>query len=178
MTSQLEVYQRGMLDLVKNRGLATDDPYLRDLAKSRELAILREIAIWWRTFQIDVQCRFTSRLFKRRGCFEQSVTSYFDQNATSPFVEELSHGFLTSLRDHPDSLVRSVTQFECAFLRVRGGSPERYEVLWDRHPDLVFVALEEAGDLPPVEAGVIYRMTIAGDIPHLFSCVRETVERH
>jgi hypothetical protein len=174
MTSQLEVYQRGMLALVKNRGFATEDPYLRDLAGSRELAMLREIAIWWRTFQIDVQCRFTSRLLKRLDCFEQSVTNYFDQNATSAFVEELSHGFLMSLRDHPDPLVRSITQFESAFLRVRGGSLERYEVLWDRHPDLAFVALEKAGDLPPAEAGIIYCMTIARDIPRMFSCVRET----
>jgi len=60
--TQLEQQQRGLLNLIKNRGLPTDDVYLRQIAGSRELAMVREIAVWWRAFQIEDQCHFTSRL--------------------------------------------------------------------------------------------------------------------
>ena len=60
--TRLELYQRGLLDLVKKRGVAPEDPYLRHVAESRALVVVREIAVWWRVFQIEAQCRFTSRL--------------------------------------------------------------------------------------------------------------------
>jgi hypothetical protein len=170
MTSQLEVYQRGLVDLIKCRGSFPDEPYLRSLIGSRELAMLREIAVWWRAFQIEAQCRFVSRLLKRLNCFDQTVETYFIHNWTSPFIEELSCDFLHSLHEHPDALVRSVSRFECAIIHIRAGSGEETEILWDRHPDLVFVALESGGEIPPEEPGYVYRMKIARNLPGLVSC--------
>ena len=89
----------GLLALIKGRGAPPDDPYLQRVAGSRELAMVREIALWWRTFQLEAQCRFTSRLLKRLGSFQALVAAYFDNNATSPFVEELSLGFLRDATD-------------------------------------------------------------------------------
>src|SRR4029077_19610877 len=95
----LERQQRGLLALLKNRGGIPDDPYLARVANSRELAMMRGITLWWRTLTLQMQCRFTPRLLKRLGCFDALVAGYFDRNAASPFVEELSAGFLTSLHD-------------------------------------------------------------------------------
>jgi hypothetical protein len=170
---RLEQQQRGLLELVKGRGELPEDPYLRRVAESRELAVVREIAVWWRVFQIEAQCRFTPRLLKRLGCFKEVVTSYFNGHRTSPFVEELSKDFLRSLRTHHDPFVRAVSQFELAFLEVRAGSGEEFEVVWDRHPELAVLALEGGGELPRPERDFVYRLRIAQKLPGMFACTRE-----
>lgn len=174
--TRLEVYQRGLLDLVKSRGPRPGDPYLRRVACSAELGIVREIAIWWRVFALEAQCHFTSRLLKRLGCFGETVASYFDHHLTSPFVEELSDDFLGSLSMHDDGLIRATSQFERAFLKVRAGSAQAFEVLWDRHPDLVFVALENDSELPSAEPECVYRMRIDRDLPGMVGCARVQIQ--
>jgi hypothetical protein len=171
--SDLELHQRGLLELVKNRGGQPCDPYLRRVANSRELAMVRKIALWWRAFALEAQCHFTTRLLKQLGCFDALVKSFFDHNATSPFVEELSLDFLGSLYDHDDRLIRAMSQFELALLKTRAGSAHAYEIMWDRHPDLVVLALETGGELPACELGCRYRMHIARDLPHMIVCNRE-----
>jgi len=170
--TSLAVQQQGLLDLIKGRTTNVSDPYLRDVAGCRELAMLREIAVWWRKVHVESQCRFTSRLLKRMRNFDSVVSAYFNENATSPFVEELALDFLRTLRDDPDPLVRAVSQFECALQSVRLGSADVFEVTWDRHPDLVIRALEQASEMPAAEVGCIYRMKVANDIPGLIACTR------
>jgi hypothetical protein len=171
--TRLELYQRGLLDLLKSRGSMPEDPYLHRVAESNELKMLREIAVWWRTFQIEAQCRFTSRMLKRLHCFHEEVISYFTANRTSPFVEELSRDFLSWLRSHDNLLVRTVAEFERALLEVRAGCAERFEILWDRHPDLVFRALENGDEFPTPEPEYVYRMVIARELPAMVACSRE-----
>jgi len=173
--TQLEHQQRGLLDLIKSRGARPTEPYLSRVAASAGLGMIREIAIWWRAFQIEAQCRFTSRVLKRMGLFDSLVTAYFDTNATSPYVEELSRDFLLSLCAHPDSLIHAVAKFERAFLEVRGGSPALFEVEWDRNPDPVFLALEERSELPVPDATYTYHMQVGRDVPGGFSCTRELI---
>jgi hypothetical protein len=171
--TQLERHQRGLLDLIKNRGGPAEDAYLQRVATSRGLEIVREIAVWWRAFQIEDQCHFTSRLLKRCDCFENVVVAYFNNHRTSPFIEELSQDFLSSLSSHPDHLIRAVARFELAILRVRTGSAESFEVLWDRSPEPVILALDENSLLPPPETGSVYRMRIGRDLPRMIVCTRE-----
>lgn len=133
--SNLERQQRGLLELIKQRGDSPDDPYLRTVANSRGLVMVRKIALWWRAFELEGRCHFTTRLLKRLGCFHAMVANYFDRNSTSPFVEELSLDFLRSLHVDGDRMIRAMSQFEYALLAVRAGSAEIYEVLWDRHPE-------------------------------------------
>ena len=106
--TQLEIQQRGLRDLIKGRNVTAADPYLQKVAGSRELAMMREITLWWRAFQLSARCRFTSRLLKRLGLFEAVVADYFSSNATSPFAEELGRDFLVSLWEYPDPLVLAV----------------------------------------------------------------------
>lgn len=172
----LELQQRGLLALIKNRAGVPDDPYLQRVAKSRELTMMRGIALWWRALAIDMQCRFTPRLLKRLGCFDALVASYFDRNSTSPFVEEVSLGFLASLRGHSDPLVQAVSRFEHALLAIKAGSADTYEVVWDRHPDRVVQALETGAALPPPEADTLYRMRASSKLPGTVACIQETSE--
>ena len=169
----LEIQQRGLLDLIKSRGDPPADAYLRSVAGSPQLAMLRTIALWWRAFQLEAQCPFSSRLLKRLGRFDAMVAAYFDHHATSPFVEELSLNFLVLVSADTDPLVRSVALFEYALLEVRAGSSETFEVQWDRHPDLVVRALMDGSEIPAPEPEHLYRMRIARDLPHMVACTRE-----
>jgi hypothetical protein len=172
--SALELQQRGLLALIKNRGGVPDDPYLKRVANSRELAMVRGIALWWRSLGLQMQCRFTPRLLKRRVLFDALVADFFDHNATSPFVEELTLSFLAALHGHDDPLIRALSRFEHAFLAVKAGSTESYEILWDRDPDALVLALETGAELPAPEPGALYRMRISRDLPGMIACVYET----
>jgi len=171
--SNLEQRQRGLLDLMKGRGGAPRDPYLQRIANSREMAMLRKIAHWWNEVSLAAQCHLTARLLKKLGCFDAVVADYFNGNATSPFIEELTLGFLASLHDHRDPLIRAISQFELALLKVRNGSSHACEIEWDRNPDLVFLALGGEGDPPAAEPGCRYRMQVSSDLPGMVACVRE-----
>jgi hypothetical protein len=173
--SSLEIQQRGLLALLKNRGGAPSDTYLGQVANSSELAMVRKIALWWMAFALNAQCRFTTRLLKRIGSFDSLVATYFDHNQTSPFVEELSLGFLGSLHAHNDPLVCAVSDFEHALLTVLAGSAQTHEILWDRHPERVILALETGNELPKREERYIYRVRVAKDLPNLTACTRESI---
>lgn len=172
--TELEVQQRGLLALIKGRNAPVEDNYLLRVMGSRELAMVREIALWWRAFQLEVQCPFSSRFLKRLGRFNALVAAYFDNNPTSPFVEDLSRDFLALLRGDEDPLVREVSFFEWALLEARAGSSRVFEILWDRHPDCFFRALNEGSSIPPAESGRRYRMRIARDLPHMVACTLES----
>jgi hypothetical protein len=147
----LALQQRGALALIKSRPLENVDPWLKQVAESNQLRMLREIALWWRKFQLGIQCMYTARLMRRLGEFESSVEEYFTSAATSPFIEELSRVWLRSLERHPDSAVRCVAAFERCVIERRAGFSAATEILWDRDPRLVFDALDNGSPLP--EAG-------------------------
>lgn len=174
--TQLELQQRGLLDLIKSRGKPPTDPYLVSVAGSAGLGMVREIAIWWRTFQIEAQCYFTSRVLKSLGRFDALIIAYFNEHATSPFVEELSRGFLAWLQAEDDPLIRSVAWFEYGFLEVRANSDVVFEVPWDRNPDAVFLALEGRRELPARDGMYAYRMRIGRSLPGTFVCTRTLEE--
>jgi hypothetical protein len=173
----LETYQRGLLDLVKNRGAAPTDPYLAKVASSHGIVVVREIAVWWRSFQIGSQCPLVSRVLKHYGCFDETISDYFASNHTSPFVEELTDHFLTFLAgcDGLDSFLRSVAAFERALLRARAGSKERSEIYFDRNPDLAFEALGKGDTMPAADAEFRYFMIVAWDLPQMFRCIRKRI---
>jgi hypothetical protein len=173
--TQLELQQRGLLDLIKSRGAPPADPYLAKVAHSPGLTMVREIALWWRAMQLEVQCRFTSRLLKRINRFEATVAQYFDTNPTSSFVEELSRDFLRSLQADADSLVAAVSQFEYALLEARRGSTESFAIRWDRNPDGVFLALEKRLEIPPPDSEWTYETLVCGVLPNWVTCSRERV---
>lgn len=167
----LEAHQRGLLDLLKNRAGRPDDVYLRQVDGSRELAMLRKIALWWQAFAIETQCRWTTRLCKRLGCFDELVAAHFDHTAISPFVEELGSQFLRPLHDHHHELIRSVSQLDYALVAPSGASAETCDIVWDRNPEAVILALETNAALPEREPNCVYRLRVARD--RTIACTRE-----
>lgn len=158
----LAEHQRAMLALVKGRPVAgaADDYYAR-LEPTKELALLREIAIWWRVLTIEGACPSTARLLRRLGLFEESVTAFYRAENVSPYIERASVHFLQHMQAHPDPLVRSMVRFEQALALLRSGDNGAFAIDWDRHPESVFAALDSGTPLPDAEAGAVHRLHLA-----------------
>src|ERR1700693_6159229 len=114
--SGLAQLQDSMLRLIKARPVNTKDSYLELVEGSGELAAIREIAIWWRTYHLERACLHTARLMKRLGLFSQAVATFCASTAASPFAEEIGRQFVAAMSGHADPLVASMAQFEAALL--------------------------------------------------------------
>jgi hypothetical protein len=173
----LERQQRGVLALIKQRPLDENcDAWVESLQGSREIGMMREIALWWQRFQLEAQCRYTSRLLRRLGSFEREVTKFFQSNPASPYVEELAQAFLESLQDHPELLVRCVAKFELCSIGLHEGNSSSGRIVWDRDPAATMLALETFTPLPSCEPHVEYIVEISAAIPGHIAC-RSTITR-
>jgi hypothetical protein len=168
--SGLAQLQDSMLRLIKARPLNTKDSYLNLVESSGELAAIREIAIWWRTYHLERTCTHTARLMRRLGLFDRAVAEFYARTAASPFAEEIGGQFVAAMSAHADPLVASMARFEAALLKVRGGSAARYSIEWDRNPNDVFRALEQGGELPSSEGMPCYFVEVAANIPRMVCC--------
>ena len=149
------------------------DPWLTEVLHSPGLAMVREIAAWWLRFQIESQCRLTSRLMKRMGCFETYLAAHAGENTIPPAIEELTRQFLSSLASHPDPLLRAVATLELTCLAP--ADPSRHITThWDRDPNAVLISLSHLTELPPPELGVQYILTLDPGPPADIYCTRET----
>lgn len=170
--SGLAGLQDGMLRLIKGRPVTSIDSYLERVEGSRELAMIREIAIWWRTYHVERTCIHTARLMKRLGLLDRAVADFYATTAASPFAEVVGRQFAAAMSEHQDPLVASMAQMEGALLKVRDGDSARYCIEWDRNPNEVFRALAEGGELPASEGAPCYFIEIAAAIPGLVCCTR------
>jgi hypothetical protein len=169
--STLAEYQRNMLALIKGRPLPViADQHMLELARSRGLGLLREVAVWWRGFAVESACPWTARLLKKLGRFQTTVEAFYRGQDVSPYVEKAGEQFLFKMSASPEPLVSAMARLELALMRVRQGSTDDYLVEWDRNPELVFQALRSGSELPPEEPGMRYRTYISRDIPGLVRC--------
>jgi hypothetical protein len=174
--SNLNQMQRGLLNLLKGRSVdVRGDSYLRRVADSDELALAREIALWWRAFGLESYCVLTSQLLSRLGIFNDVVAAFFCECSTSPFIERLSQEFLVWLSAYKDPLVASMARFECALIRAKRGEPGVHQLEWTLDPESLFSAILMGTELPRPDKHRIYRTTVSADLPSFVSC--ELVER-
>jgi len=180
--STLAEYQKTMLSLIKGRAGALEtmpvmtDQHLIELARSRGLGLLREVAVWWRGFAVESACPWTARLLKKLGSFQSCVEAFYREQNVSPYVEKAGEQFLFKMSASPEPLVFAMARLELGLMRVRQGSPDEYLVEWDRNPELVFQALRSGSELPAEEPGTRYCTYISRDIPELVRCECETVQ--
>ena len=149
MTS-LEQQQRALLALIKKRALPCEDSdeYLRRVAASDELGLVREIALWWRALGIERNCPLTAKLLRKTGRFDAAVESFYCRQATSPYMEEMAVQFLEMVSVDSNPLARTVAAFELAMARVAQGDPREFVIEWDRDPTAVLTALRTSDPLP------------------------------
>jgi len=136
------------------------------------LEMINEITAWWQRSQIELQCRYTARLMKRFGCFEQCVAEHFRFHPMPASIDEMASQFLSSIEQSSDPLLSAVARFELARLSPPSANQTRI-IFWDRDPDQVMVALNGSTNLPRPELNMRYVMRIGAGVPGGMSCTRE-----
>src|SRR5258708_24911603 len=87
MTALAE-YQRHIRDLLKNRTVGEpDDPHLNAAARSPELLLLRDIAVWWRELAVNGQCTQTTPLLRQYEPFLSVVQPFFCEVKVSSYID-------------------------------------------------------------------------------------------
>lgn len=167
---ELATLQRQLLGLIKFNYQPSDDddPYIRAVAQSEHLEVLREIVIWWRAYGLQRYCPLTSTLLKRRQLFDDAVRLFISKCDISPFIEKLGPTFLEEMSDYEDSLVASMAQFELALIKVKKGDPSEYLVAWQYEPYTLLNALLNDSPLDLESAAGQYQTIISHDLPQTF----------
>ncbi len=166
----LATHQRKLLGLIRStyRVRPDDDPYIRRVAESRDLAEARRNIFLWRVYVLERTCALTFSLLKRRNLLGDAVSAFIAQNNISPFRETQAPAFLEGLGAHADSLVASVAQFELALLKVRQGDPHTYVVPWAVEPHGVLYSLARDQPLDETTAHGAYQIVVSGALPFGF----------
>lgn len=146
----------------------TDDEYIRLVASSPHLAMVREVVLWWRAYGIERFCLLTATLLKRRGYFEAAISDFAQNVTVSPHVEALGESFLEYIRSHPDRLVATVAEFELALTRSKKGDSTVRSVSWEYDPDSVLSALLDPESSEVSAPRGSYRTIVSCAFPNLF----------
>jgi len=166
----LASHQRALLELIETGSLpseAAEDPYLRKVAASQGLHVVREIVARWETFDIRRSCPLTAAALDRSGRFDEllAASSFASGGA---FVESRSRLFLEEVARRENGVAGSVARFELALTLVRRGGTERHVVDWDCDPAGLLEALATRDfDAKPHPGR--FRTVIAADLPGLVS---------
>jgi hypothetical protein len=172
--------QRHLLALIKSgpgpEGSGGADPYIRGVACSPQLEVVREIVFRWRLYDVRRACVLTARLLARRGWLDGAVGAFIRERRLSPFVEELGVAFLEAMGSDDDLLVATVARFELALLKVKRGDPGEYLVDWRQDPYAVLTDLLDGTGAGQGAKPGVYRTVISGEYPDLFIVQRVSEE--
>lgn len=171
VSMNLVEHQRKLLLMIKGsyNPSIMDEPYLRAVAKSEHLELVREIATWWRIFDIERYCALTARLLKQRGIYETSVNQFVKTHTISPFINELGEAFLMDLSESNDRLLSEVSRFELALTRVKRGDQSAYTIKWEHDPATVLTCLVKGIAFETDKTHGNFLVTVSATIPGMFS---------
>ena len=166
----LATHQRKLLGLFRStyHPSAADDAYIHNVAQSRDLEEGRRNIFLWRTWVLERTCALTVRLLRRRNLFDATLRAFIERNNISPFRETQAPGFLKSLSDHSDRLIRSVAQFELALLKVRQGDAAAYVIPWSFNPYTILSSLADDTPLDDNLSEGAYEIVVSPNVPYQF----------
>jgi hypothetical protein len=145
----LAQHQRKLLGLFRSTYQVSqdDDPYIHQVAQSKDLEEGRRNIFLWRIWVLERTAVLTVNLLKRRNLLEQAVAGFMKQCNISPYRDTQTPAFLEVMSADPDPLIASVAQFELALIKVKQGDLRLYTIPWNcADPVAVLNAL--ARDLP------------------------------
>jgi hypothetical protein len=174
----LATHQRALLELIASGSLpasAADDPYLREVAGSAGLRVVREIVAQWEAYDVRRSCPLTAAALARTGRFDELMRTV-PFGSSSAFVEARSALFLEEVARREGGLIGSIARFEQALLAVRNGEPGPHVIEWDRNPAPVVDGLLEGQWLAEEAARGRYRTVVAADLSGLVSIERLDAE--
>jgi hypothetical protein len=171
LSMDLSEHQRKLLGMIKGTYHPTgdDEPYLQALTDSDSLGLVREIATWWRIYDLERYCALTARLLKQRRVYESTVDRFVKTHAISPYINELGEAFLQDMSASEDGLLAELAAFELALTRVKRGSLHTYTLLWQHDPAALLTSLVQEIPIPVDVQPGDYRVTVSAGLPGMFS---------
>jgi len=174
----LKTYQLRIKQMLKGEWQPAPgkDAYFNELYHSKNLAIVKEIALWWRAFQMEQNCPLASGYLKRCDTFDAAIEAFYARHNVSPYVEKAAGQFLTFLSGWTDDrATKTLAEFELAYIRAKMGQPGTTTFYWHYNPyELLHYAL--GGDqLPDRAATALFKCTISKDLKALFVVERQKV---
>ncbi|HEY0143356.1 MAG TPA: hypothetical protein VGF48_20860 [Thermoanaerobaculia bacterium] len=109
--SELASLQRGLASLIRGERPGTEDCYLREVAGSPRLNIVRDVIASWRDLLLRRAAPLTTRVLDERGRLGDALARIACR-PESPFVEDLAMSFLADYEADDDSLVAEIARFE------------------------------------------------------------------
>ena len=167
----LPTLQTKLLGLIKSTYEVADEDeaYIKAIAQSEHLRMVREIVLWWRAFGVGRFCPLTSMLLKQRALFDEAITEFVRKRSISPFVEKLGSTFLEDMSQHRDTLVALLARFELALIKVKRGDPAEYIVDWNCDPNAVLRSVLNAESFDFEAARGLFRTTVSRHLPEMFA---------
>lgn len=171
---ELGTLQRNLKNLLKGNDTLVPrgtDVYLDQVANAPGLEILREIALWWRTFQIEQFCIFTAAYLRLQGCFDGHVQLFYADTNVSSFIEEAGLSFLRFMACDKDPTIAALANFEYALIQAKKGDQKETTVVWPCNPLALLQDILNQQNLPAEQGYRRYLTHISPKIPHLFEVV-------
>lgn len=166
----LATHQRILLGLIRDTYTprADDDSYFHRVAACPDLQEARGNIFLWRVYVLERTCVLTVELLRQRGELDQALHTFMRTHNVSPFREYQPLAFLEFLAGDADPLVVSVSQFELALIKVRGGDKGTYAVHWTVDPHCVLHCLAQGLPFAATGDGCSYVIRLAATLPHGF----------
>lgn len=167
----LQSYQRSLRRLVTGGPPAADDPpYVRELAGSPRLDIVREVIGFWRSHALERYCVLSAAWLKRQGRFEAEIRRFIAAGDFSPDVALAGQQFLRQLTRDADAVVQALARFEIALHETRYDPAESRCVDWPCDPRPVLDCLLGGSAPEPGGDKVPHRVTVCRALPGGYCC--------
>ncbi len=171
----LAAYQASMKALLRGEQPRSADAHVREVARSAQAEVAREVVAWWHAWRIERYCPLTSALLKRLDLFEATVAADLRRSGPAHFIEITGSRFLAAMHDHPDPLVAAVARFEDAMLRAKLGDEAEYRVAWPCDPRPVLNALVQGTPLETAPAPGAWTIVVARHLPGMMQIQKALV---
>ncbi|WP_038025865.1 hypothetical protein [Synechococcus sp. PCC 7336] len=151
--------------VVVGEPLPDDPPYVRGLASSARLAVVREVVYFWRSYGIEKFCILTARWLKRLKRFEADIQRYVAAERLSPFVEEAGLQFLHYVAGDSDAVVAALARFELALHETRLDLHEERIVEWPCDPQPILSAILDETEITMPLVSRRHRVRVSRSLP-------------
>jgi hypothetical protein len=167
----LETYQRSLHHLFIHCKPESDDPqYVQAIARSSNLAVVRDIVCFWRAYSIERSCILTATWLKGLGRFETEIERFITTEIFSPNGDNSKLQFLHYMETDDDPLVSALAKFEIALDEIRFDSCQMRILEWPCEPKPILSAILNGSDILESEISKRYRVTISSALPDGFVC--------
>lgn len=132
----LQHLQTDLCALIKSRPIINkDDEYISSINSSKNLVLVKKIALWWRKIQIENSCRLTAALLKSKNEFEISLSNFLKDAGYSAFREEVYIQFLRYvLSTNTDALILCVADLELSLIQLKLNQDVQKTIIWNYEP--------------------------------------------